>query len=226
MTEYYPLFLKVKDKLCLVIGGGKVAERKVLSLLKAGAKVKVISPELTPKLKELFEKGEILWEKRFYERGDLKGAFLVIAATNDPFVQKEVFREAEEENIPCNVVDKPEYCTFIVPSTVKRGDLVIAISTSGASPALARRLRENLEEIFGKEYEIYLKLMKKIREKILQMELSQEEKEVKLQRLALSSLPVHLKYGDLELVRVILEKEGLSEIILELFSPDKASKDI
>jgi precorrin-2 dehydrogenase/sirohydrochlorin ferrochelatase len=225
LTEYYPIFLKLKDKLCLVIGGGRVAERKVLSLLKCGAKVKVISPELTPKLKDLFEKGEIIWEKRPYKKGDLERAFLVIAATNDPVVQEEVFKEAEEKNIPCNVVDKPEYCSFIVPSTIERGELVIAISTSGASPALARRLREFLETTFGKEYEIYLSLMRRIREKILKMELSSEEKEEKLQRLALSPLPIYLKYGNFELIKTILEKEGFSELISEFFSPDKASKD-
>lgn len=225
MIEYYPVFLNLKDKLCIVIGGGKVAERKVFSLLKTGAKVKVISPNLTPKLQELFEKGKIIWENRTYKKGDLDKAFLVIAATNDPLIQEEIFKEAQEKNIPCNVVDKPEYCTFIVPSTINRGDLIIAISTSGASPAIARRLREILEESFGKEYEIYLKLMRKIREKVLKMELSPEEKEEKLQKLALSALPVYLRYGDLDLIKIILEKEGFSEIIPEVFFPDKASRD-
>ncbi len=226
MTKYYPVFLNLKDKLCVVIGGGKVAERKILSLLEAGARVKVISPDLTPKLKELFAKGILTWEARAYKKGDLDKAFLVIAATSDPSVQEEIYKEAEEKNIPCNVVDKPEYCSFIVPSTIKRGDLVIALSTSGASPALARRLREILEDYFGEEYVIYLKLMRKLREKILKMNLSNEEKEEKLQKLALSALPIFLKYGDFELVKIILEKEGFSEVIPEIFFSDKVSRDI
>jgi len=226
LTEYYPVFLKLKNKVCVVIGGGKVAERKILGLLAVGAKVKVISPDLTPKLKSLYEKGTFIWEERPYRRGDLTGAFLVIAATNDPSVQEEIFKEAEEKNIPCNVVDRPEYCTFIVPSIIKRGDLVIAISTSGASPALARRLRETLEEIFGEEYTLYLNLMRKIREKILKMDISPEEKEEKLQKIAISALPIYLKYGDFDLVKSILKKEGFSEIIPEILSADKVSKDI
>jgi len=225
LTEYYPVFLKLEGKLCVVIGGGKVAERKILSLLEAKAKVCVISPQVTPKIRELSEKGLIEWKERGYQWGDLEGAFLVIAATNDPRVQEEVFKEAETRNLPCNVVDKPEFCTFIVPSIIKRGDLVIAISTSGASPAVARRLRERLEELFGEEYEIFLSLMRKIRGAILQGDFSPEEKEEKLQRLALSPLPEYIKYGDWDLIRVILEKEGLRELIPELLPPDKASRD-
>lgn len=226
LTEYYPVFLKLKDKLCVVIGGGKVAERKVLSLLEAGAKVKVISPDLTPKLKSLYEKGNFFWEERPYKRGDLTGAFLVVAATNDPLVQEEVFKEAEDKNIPCNIVDRPEYCTFIVPSTIRRGDLVIAISTSGVSPAVARRLREILETVYGKEYTLYLKLMRKLREKILKTDIPPKEKEEKLQKFALSALPIYLKYGDFALIKSILEKEGFSEIISEILSAYKVSKDI
>ncbi len=226
MIEYYPVFLNPQRGNLHSYWWWKSCRKKGLSsLLKTGAKVKVIPPNLTPKLQELFEKGKIIWENRTYKKGDLDKAFLVIAATNDPLIQEEIFKEAQEKNIPCNVVDKPEYCTFIVPSTINRGDLIIAISTSGASPAIARRLREILEESFGKEYEIYLKLMRKIREKVLKMELSPEEKEEKLQKLALSALPVYLRYGDLDLIKIILEKEGFSEIIPEVFFPDKASKD-
>jgi precorrin-2 dehydrogenase/sirohydrochlorin ferrochelatase len=225
LTKYYPVFLKLEGKLCVVIGGGRVAERKVLSLLEASARVRLISPEATEKLKDLAQKGLIQWEKRGYQWGDLEGAFLVIAATNNPQVQEEVFQEAETKNLPCNVVDKPEFCNFIVPATVKREELVIAISTGGASPAVARRLREKLEETFGKEYALYLRLMRRVRERVLQMGLSPEEKEEKLQRLALAPLPLYLKHGDWDLVRIILEKEGLGEVSLEPFFPDKASRD-
>jgi len=160
ISEFFPVFLNLKDKLCIVVGGGKVAERKVENLLTAQAKVKVISPEVTLKLKKLAEEGKIEWEKRIYKKGDLNSAWLVIAATNNPEIQKEIFKEAEEKRIFCNVVDVPELCSFIVPSTIRRGLLTIAISTSGVSPAVARRLRETLEQIIGEEYTLYLKLMK------------------------------------------------------------------
>jgi precorrin-2 dehydrogenase/sirohydrochlorin ferrochelatase len=225
LTEYYPVFLNLKNKLCVVIGGGKVAERKVISLLKAGAKVKIISPEVTETLKKLIQTHNLQWEKRPYQEEDLKEAFLVIAATNSPEVQVRVFQEAEEKGIPCNVVDKPELCSFIVPSVVQRGDLLIAISTGGASPAVARRIREKLESLFGEEYTIYLRLMRKIREKVLAKNLSPEEKERKLQTFALAPLPEYIKNRDFDLLATLLEKEGLSELIPEINILCKVSKD-
>jgi len=209
VNEFFPVFLNLKDRLCIVIGGGKVAERKVENLLKVKVKIKVISPELTFKLKKLVEEGKIEWEKRKYQKGDLNSAWLVIAATNDPEVQKEIYKEAEERHIFCNVVDVPELCSFIVPSIIKRGPLIIAISTSGVSPAVARRLRETLEELIGEEYEFYLELMKNLREQILNSNLSPEEKEKKLQKLALAPIPYYIKYKDFELLKVLIEKEGL-----------------
>lgn len=225
MTEYYPIFLNLKARLCVVIGGGKVAERKVLSLIKAGAKVKIISPEVTTTLKKIIKDYNLHWEERPYQEGDLNEAFLVISATNSPEVQKKVFQEAEERRIPCNVVDKPELCSFIVPSIVQRGDLTIAISTGGASPAVARRIRERLESIFGVEYAIYLILMRKIREKVLESSLAPEEKERKLQTFAMAPIPEYIKNNDFELLVTLLEKEGLSEVIPELNTLYKSSRD-
>lgn len=225
MTKYYPIFLNIKDRLSVVVGGGSVAERKVLSLLECGARVKLISPEATVKLRELADKGKIHWEKRPYQRGDLTGAFLVIAATNDPKVQEAIFQEAEERSIPCNVVDKPNLCSFIVPSTIKRGGFVLAISTGGASPALARRIREILEREFSPDFELYVSLMGAIREALLKEQLSPQERENKLQRLALAPLWQYIKNGDWPLIRVILEKEGLKDLITEISSLGKASKD-
>lgn len=226
MTELYPIFLKLKNKLCVVVGGGKVAERKILSLLPTEAQIKVISPELTEKLEPLSREEKFIWIKRPYQRGDLQGAFLVIAATNDPQVQEAVFKEAEERGLPCNVVDKPEFCTFFVPSTLKRGNLLIAISTSGASPAVARRLRETLESLFPQEFALYLELMKAIRMEILKKELDPIEKEGRLQRLALAPLFQYLVRGDFELLEAILEKEGLPNLLSEISSLYRASKDI
>ncbi|MFN4132118.1 MAG: bifunctional precorrin-2 dehydrogenase/sirohydrochlorin ferrochelatase [Caldimicrobium sp.] len=225
MTKYYPIFLKLENKLVVVIGGGQVAERKILTLLDRGAKIKVISPELTNKLKNLVKEGKILWEKKEYEKGDLEGAFIVIGATNNPMVQEEIYKEAEEKGIPCNIVDKPQYCSFIVPSLIERGDLTLAISTGGASPAVAKRLRERLESILGEEYELYLKLMRKIREEILKSPLSQEEKEKKLQIFALAPIPEYIKEKNLKILEVLLTKEGLSHLIPEMLFLCTASKD-
>ncbi|MBZ4682200.1 MAG: bifunctional precorrin-2 dehydrogenase/sirohydrochlorin ferrochelatase [Thermodesulfobacterium sp.] len=193
----------------MVIGGGKVGERKVLSLLQAKAFVKLISPEATPVLQKLAEEGQILWEKRIYQPGDLEGAWLVVAATNDPSTQRSIYDEANAKRVFCNMVDVPEFCSFIVPSVVKRGSLTIAISTSGASPAVARRIRESLEMQFGPEYEIYLKLMENLRKQILELNLSPTEKEVKLHRLAMAPIPQYIRDRDLDLLKTIIEKEGL-----------------
>jgi precorrin-2 dehydrogenase/sirohydrochlorin ferrochelatase len=227
INEFFPVFLNLKNKLCIVIGGGKVAERKVENLLTSQAKVKVISPEVTLKLKKLAEEGKIEWERRVYKKGDLDSAWLVIAATDNPEIQKEIFKEAEEKRIFCNVVDVPELCSFIVPSTIRRGLLTIAISTSGVNPAVARRLRETLEEIIGEEYVLYVELMKDLRKQILNLNLSPEEKEEKLQKLALAPIPRYIKYRDFKLLKVLIEKEGLTfpTEIFEKHFPNIFSKE-
>ncbi len=209
MSLYYPIFLKVEQKLCVVIGGGPVAERKITSLLEAGARVKVIAPEITERIKTLAREGKIIWEERPYRSGDLKDAFLVIAATNNPQVQEEVFAEAEERKIFCNVVDKPALCSFIVPSVVKRGRLQIAISTSGASPALAKRLREQLEELFGPEYAEYLELMAAWRKEILARELPEAERQKLFEQLVLAPIPLWLKRGERDLVKALAQSLAL-----------------
>lgn len=165
--RYYPIFLDIKGKPCVVIGGGDVAERKVESLLESGAKVSVISPKLTPALKKLASKKKIEYCPKPYEPGDLEGFFLAYSATNNTEVNRVVFREAKKQGILLNVVDVPELCNFIVPSVVSRGDLLIAISTSGKSPAMAKKIRQQLEKEFGREYAIFLEMMGRIREKVL-----------------------------------------------------------
>ncbi|RKX59077.1 MAG: bifunctional precorrin-2 dehydrogenase/sirohydrochlorin ferrochelatase [Thermodesulfobacteriota bacterium] len=226
--KYYPVFLNLKNRLCIVIGGGKVAERKVKMLLEAGAKIKVISPELTKDLTKLADEKKIIWEKREYKKGDLEGAWLVITATNNKEVQIEVQQEAEEKRIFCNIVDVPELCSFIVPSVIKRGLLTIAISTSSASPAVSRRIRENLENLFGEEYVIYMNLMKNLREQILNNQnLSSQEKNEKLQRLAMAPIPKYIKYKDFNLLKTIIEKEGLTfpSDILDLLNTNIFSRE-
>ncbi len=173
-----------------------MAERKIFSLLKAKARVRVIALEVTENIQKLADQGKIELLKRPYQSGDLDGAWLVIAATDRQDVQEKVLEEAEERRIFCNVVDQPEQCSFIVPSVIRRGRLNIAISTSGASPALARRIREKLEEFFGPEYEEFLELMAQWRKIILERNLSEEERRKIFEHLALAPIPLWLKRGE------------------------------
>ncbi len=168
---YYPAFLNLKGKKAIVIGGGKVAERKILALLKTGANMTVISPEITKKIVNTKNKGKIKHICRQYRKGDLKNAFLVIAATDYPVINEQVSKDA-----PClvNVVDTPSLCNFIVPSIMNRGLLNMAVSTSGISPALSRSIRKELEKLYGPEFANYLSSLKKIRTKA--MEIIQDKK--------------------------------------------------
>src|SRR6202789_1386867 len=140
--DIFPIFLKIAGRRCIVIGAGNLAESKIESLQAVHAKVTVIAPEARPRIADLAARGEIDWQQRDYSPGDLRGNFLAIAATNVPSVNRAVYAEAAEENILCNAVDDPPFCDFYFPSVVRRGDLQIAISTAGASPALAQRLRK------------------------------------------------------------------------------------
>ena len=158
--SYYPLFVNLRGKKVVVVGGGKVAERKILSLLKARADVTVISPRITKKIENERCKGNLKLINRQYRKGDLDNAFLVIAATDCPVTNEKASKDA-----PCllNVVDTPRLCNFIVPSTVNRGPLTIAVSTGGVSPALSRSIRRELEKEFGSEFAHYLESLRKIR---------------------------------------------------------------
>ena len=161
--DYYPAFLDLRGRNCLVVGGGTIAERKVESLVECGALVKVVTLEATSRLAELAGSGSIDLELRDYSPDDLAGIFLVIAATDDPAVQARIGQEAKERGLLVNVVDEPANCTFIVPAVVRRGELSIAISTGGRSPALAARIREKLESLFGPEYEEWVDLLGQLR---------------------------------------------------------------
>jgi len=175
--KYYPICLQIEGRRCLVIGGGKVAERKVRGLLGSGARVVVISPELTDGLGSLQAEGKIAWEPRGYQPDDVAGFFLVMAATDDRLVQNQVQTDADRHQILLNVADVPEKCNFILPALVQRGALSIAISTSGKSPALAKRLRRELEVLIGQDYELLTEAMGLIRPYILEWNLPQAENE-------------------------------------------------
>ncbi len=145
MSSYYPAYLNLEGRQCVVIGAGIIAQRKVEQLLEANASITLVSPEATDELVALASAGKIRWVERKYARGDLAGAFLAIAATDDTRTNREIHHEAEIEKTLLNVVDVTELCDFIAPSVVKRGAVTIAISTAGSSPALARKIRELME---------------------------------------------------------------------------------
>jgi precorrin-2 dehydrogenase/sirohydrochlorin ferrochelatase len=165
---YYPMMMNIAGRRCVVVGGGKVAERKVASLLEAGAMVVLVSPAMTPLLFSMVKSGMIEHVSRRYRKGDLKRAFLCVVATNDRRLQERIWKEAEDQGVLANIVDSDEDCDFLVPSYFRRGDLVISISTSGKSPALAKRIRKDLEEQYGWEYEVLLKVLTWARPRILQ----------------------------------------------------------
>lgn len=163
MGSYYPVFLNIKNRKCVVVGGGVVACRKVRALREHQAEVVVISPELGPDLEKMAQRHEIQTIRRPYRAGDLAGAFLVIAATGDAGINHAVSGEAGGAGIPLNVVDDPEASSFIVPSLLSRGELAIAVSTSGKSPALARKIRTYLEKQLGEEYAVLVGIIEEAR---------------------------------------------------------------
>ncbi|MDH4184783.1 MAG: bifunctional precorrin-2 dehydrogenase/sirohydrochlorin ferrochelatase [Nitrospinota bacterium] len=206
MSGLYPVFLALAGKKCLVVGGGEVAARKIASLWEAGAQITVVAPWLCPEARELVEKGAAKWLEREYTASMLDGATLAIAATGEESVNQKVSQDAEARNILVNVVDQPGLCGFFVPSVVRRGDLVIAVSTSGKSPAAAKRLRKKLEKDFGPEWAVYLRMMGEARELALKAKSGQKNREKIFNQLADSSLFSLVKEGQLDKARKLIEE--------------------
>lgn len=173
--SYYPIFLEMEGKTALVVGGGRVAQRKVETLLNYGASISLVSNGLTDKLKELVEYGRLLFLGEEFMEKHLDGVSLVFAATDDKHLNHRVSESARKRGLLINAVDQPSECNFIVPAIVKRGDLAIAVSTSGKSPALAKYIRQRLESQFGKEYEVFLNFMGSLRREVQSLGLSQKE---------------------------------------------------
>jgi precorrin-2 dehydrogenase/sirohydrochlorin ferrochelatase len=151
-VPFYIACLRLKGRSCLVVGGGEIGLEKVEGLLACDGDVTLVAPEAEPALRELAAEGSIRWEQRPYEAADLEAKFLVIAATNDSEVNIGVFEDAERRAMLVNVVDVPPLCNFILPAIVRTGPLAIAISTAGASPALAKRMKREVSQLFGEEY--------------------------------------------------------------------------
>jgi precorrin-2 dehydrogenase / sirohydrochlorin ferrochelatase len=179
----YPVNLNIKDAACVIIGGGEVARRKIGELLSCQAKVIVISPEVGPAILNMAQLGRIVWHARGYQRGDLSGAFMAFAATDNRQVQQEIAAEARESKILFNSVDDPEDCSFQVPARVRRGDFLITVSTGGGSPALAAKLRRQLALEYGKEYKQLVDLLGQIRRIIVVDGKTSESHKVLFERL-------------------------------------------
>ena len=189
----FPAFLDLRRRRCVVVGAGEIARQKIAGLLASGARVRVLAPEACAEVQELAKRdaltgvsteGSLEWKQRRFLTSDLDGAFLVVAATGDPQVNEEVYREAEARGVLCNAVDDPKHCHFQYPAVVRRGDLQIAISTAGNSPALAQRLRAELEEQFGPEYGAWLRWLGAVRQLLFRREVPPEERKPALHRIA------------------------------------------
>jgi precorrin-2 dehydrogenase/sirohydrochlorin ferrochelatase len=182
--KLFPMFLKLTWRPCLVVGAGEIGESKIARLLETDAKVRVVAPEATPQVQSWAQSRKIEWRQRTWEPGDLDGMFLVVAATPSTEVHERIFEEATRRGVLCNIVDVPTLCDFYYPAVVQRGALQIAISTTGQSPALAQRLRKELEAHFGTEYAAWLEQLGQEREKLFAEPRDPEERKRLLHDLA------------------------------------------
>jgi precorrin-2 dehydrogenase/sirohydrochlorin ferrochelatase len=202
--RYYPVNLDIRNRNCLVVGGGDVGTRKVMTLLDCSARVVVVSPTVTEKIEELSNKGLIKLERRGFKATDLDQMFLVIGATDNPELNRQIHTGAERLGMLCNIADRPEVCNFILPAIVNRGDLIIAISTSGKSPAFAKKMRKDLEKEFGTEYAEFLTLMGGIRTKLLSEDHEPEAHKHVFENLIKRDLIALIKHRDIAAINSLL----------------------
>ena len=176
MTSLFPMFLKLGGKQCLVVGAGSVGESKIGGLLETGARIRAVSLDASPVVREWARAGKIELEVRGFSAEDLDGAFLTVVATNSRTLNERVYREAQRRGVLCNVVDVPDLCDFFYPAVVRRGDLQIAVSTAGQSPSLAQKIRQQLEKQFGPGYASWVAELGETRKLILSSDLDKEHK--------------------------------------------------
>ena len=195
--DFYPIFLQIRGTRCLVVGGGRVAQRKVAGLLASGAQVAVVAKSLTEELKSLTGSGDIEYLGEEYKKEHLEGCLLAMVATDDEALNRRVAQDAESRRVLVNVADVPELCGFILPAVASRGALCLAVSTGGASPAAARMIREELESLFGPEWSDFLRLMALVRKKRLKDSHPSQKNKDAFTRLARSGIPRLMKEGRL-----------------------------
>jgi len=184
MAALFPIFLKLDGRRVVVVGAGRIAAQKLEGLLEAKAEIAVIAPQAIEAIRELARSGRIAWTQAAFESAQLAGALLAIAATGDAEVNERVYRAAREQGVLCNAVDEPERCDFFYPSVVRRGDLQIAISTAGKSPALAQRIRRELEEQFDSGYAAWIEWLGAVRERLFARRIEPERRRRMLHRIA------------------------------------------
>lgn len=206
MRKLYPMLVDLTGKRCLVVGGGSVAERKVTLLVECGADVELVSPTTTSRLAALAATGALRVRRRRVRPSDLAGAFLVVVATDDREVNREVAERVRGAGGLVNVADDPEACTFLVPSVLRRGDLTIAISTGGGSPALAKKLRQRLEQTVGPEYEAYLSALRLLRERARQAIADPKARQAVFRRAVESDLFERAARGDAAAVAACIQE--------------------
>jgi precorrin-2 dehydrogenase/sirohydrochlorin ferrochelatase len=199
------MMVDLGGKRCLVAGGGTVAERKATLLVECGANVEVVSPAATARLTALARGGRVRWRRRPVRTSDLTGAFLVVAATDDPEVNRQLAERVRKVGGLVNVADDPGACTFLVPAVVRRGELTIAISTGGGSPALAKKLRQRLEQTVGPEYEAFLAVLRAVRERTRQAVADPEARQAIYRRAVESDLFEQVARGDTAAVAARIE---------------------
>ena len=192
---YYPIMVEVEDREVVVVGGGEVAARKVQGLVEAGARVRVVAPEVCERIARAVHQGAVEWVAKRFEPSDLAGAVLAVSAADSEEVNRAVAVAARDRGVLVNVVDRPQLCSFIVPSVLRRGRLVLAVSTSGASPAVAARLRRQLEEFIGPHWEEYLELLARVRGWVLKNVPAGSRREQLLKALADPALEAMVAQG-------------------------------
>ncbi len=203
--RYYPAYLDIQGRRCLVVGGGQVGTRKVGTLLQCGAKVTVISHEATSELRSMAAQGRVNLQLRDYRSDDLDQMFLVIGATDDQDLNRRIHRDAEAAQRLCNIADQPELCNFVLPSIINQGNLSIAISTAGKSPAFAKFLRRQLQGQFGPEYGRMLDLMGAVRSRLLAEEHAPEQHKPLFEKLIRGGLLEMIKGNNHEQINALLE---------------------
>jgi precorrin-2 dehydrogenase len=202
VTSLFPMFLKLEGRQCLVVGAGKVGEPKIGGLLEVGARIRVVSLDASPAVREWARAGKIELDVRAFTTEDLDGAFLAVVAANSRTLNERVYREAQRRGVLCNVVDVPDLCDFFYPAIVRRGDLQIAVSTAGQSPSLAQKIRQQLEKQFGPGYAAWVAELGETRKLILASDLDKERK--------------------LDLLHSLASREALEAALAEL--PELAAK--
>lgn len=212
--RYFPINVDIQNKRCALIGGGNVAYRKALSLLKAGADIRLIAPEINNGVSRLVDNEALNWIKRTYQPGDLEGVALAIVAVDDPTVGKKVSEEAKRLNVLINVADIPEQCTFTLSSFIERGDLLVTISTGGKCPAFSRHMRLKLEEVIDDAYGDLLNILGDAREKMLEAGLSSDNCRDSLNKIIDSDILSFLRDGEHAKAAAFAEK-SVSEAILK-----------